>query len=71
MTKRKSAPARDDDAGTSMRLPRHTKAVLDALSALTGIPINRLVSLAVERYVKGLSNAEQRLVRQIRQRRRR
>lgn len=49
-----------------IRLPRPTKAALDALSGATGTPIWRLVDLAVRSYLKGLPEAQRRLVAGVR-----
>lgn len=52
-----------------IRLPQQTKAVLEALSGVTGTPIWRLIDRAVDVYVHQLPPAEQRLVAGVRQRR--
>lgn len=45
-----------------IRLPRPTKAALDALSGATGTPIWRLIDIAVAAYIKNLPDAQRRLV---------
>jgi hypothetical protein len=50
-----------------IRLPQPTKAALDALSGATGMPIWRLVDLAVLSYLKGLPEAQRRLVAGVRE----
>jgi hypothetical protein len=45
-----------------IRLPRETKATLDALSALTATPIWRLIDRAVAVYVEELPPAERKLL---------
>jgi hypothetical protein len=52
-----------------IRLPRQTKATLEALSAATGVPVWQLVDRAVAVYVKQLSPSEQKLVADVRARR--
>lgn len=52
-----------------IRLPQQTKAVLEALSAVTGTPIWRLIDQAVDTYVRQLPPAEQKLVTGVRHRR--
>jgi hypothetical protein len=52
-----------------IRLPGGTKAVLDALSGVTGTPIWRLIDQAVQVYVAQLPPAERRLLRGVRSRR--
>ena len=49
-----------------IRLPRPTKSILDALRALTGTPIWRLIDLAVDRYIKGLPEGQRRLIAGVR-----
>ena len=49
-----------------IRLPQPTKAALDALSGATGTPIWRLIDLAVDAYIKGLPDAQRRLVAGVR-----
>jgi hypothetical protein len=45
-----------------IRLPRPTKATLDALSGLTGTPIWRLIDQAVDHYVQQMSPAQRKLL---------
>ena len=45
-----------------IRLPRETKATLDALSGMSGIPVWKLIDQAVGVYLKQLPRAEQKLV---------
>ena len=52
-----------------IRLPRETKATLDALSGLTGTPIWRLVDQAVDVYVQALPEGERKLLSGVRLRR--
>src|SRR4051812_27100596 len=52
-----------------IRLPRQTKSTLDALSALTGTPIWRLIDQAVAVYVRELPGAERRMLIGVRDRR--
>jgi hypothetical protein len=52
-----------------LRLPRHTKAELDALCGLTGLSISALVADAVASYVGALPAAERRLLRSVKERR--
>lgn len=52
-----------------IRLPQETKAVLDALSGLTGTPVWRLIDEAVRSYVRQLSDAERKLLASVQQRR--
>ena len=52
-----------------IRLPGGTKAVLDALSGVTGTPIWRLVDQAVAVYVAQLPESERRLLEGVRLRR--
>jgi len=52
-----------------IRLPRQTKSTLDALSALTGTPIWRLIDQAVAVYVRDLPEPERRLLAGVRDRR--
>ena len=52
-----------------IRLPHETKDVLDALSALTGTPVWRLIDEAVKVYVKQLSDGERRLLASVQHRR--
>jgi hypothetical protein len=52
-----------------IRLPHRTKAVLEALSAVTGTPIWRLVDQAVDVYVRQLPLAEQKLISGVQSRR--
>lgn len=49
-----------------IRLPQPTKAALDALSGVTGTPIWRLIDMAVDAYIKGLPEAQRRLVAGVR-----
>jgi predicted DNA-binding protein len=53
----------------TVRLPRDTRAALNALSGMTGRPIWRLIADAVDAYVEGLPDDERRLLRNIKQRR--
>jgi hypothetical protein len=52
-----------------IRLPGRTKAVLDALSGVTGTPIWRLIDQAVKAYVGQLPVSERRLLESVRSRR--
>jgi hypothetical protein len=52
-----------------LRLPRSTKAELDALSGLTGLSISALVADAVASYVGALPAADRRLLRGVKARR--
>jgi predicted DNA-binding protein len=52
-----------------IRLPRDTKATLDALSALTGTPIWRLIDQAVNAFVKHMPPDQRRLLDGVRSRR--
>ena len=52
-----------------IRLPHETKAVLDALSGLTGTPVWRLIDESVRGYVRQLSETERRLLASVQQRR--
>jgi hypothetical protein len=52
-----------------IRLPGRTKAVLDALSGVTGTPIWRLIDQAVKVYVGQLPGPERRLLAGVRSRR--
>jgi len=52
-----------------IRLPQPTKATLDALSALTGTPIWKLIDQAVQAYVRQLPEGERRLLTGVRDRR--
>jgi hypothetical protein len=52
-----------------IRLPRGTKATLDALSGLTGTPIWRLIDQAVAAYVDQMSEAQRKLLAGVRDRR--
>lgn len=49
-----------------IRLPRHTKDALDALSAATGTPIWRLIDVAVGDYLQRLPQAQRKLVAGVR-----
>jgi hypothetical protein len=49
-----------------IRLPQQTKSALDALSGATGTPIWRLIDTAVDAYIKGLPEAQRRLVADVR-----
>ena len=49
-----------------IRLPRQTKATLEALSGATGTPVWQLIDRAVESYVEQLSPTEQKLVAAVR-----
>lgn len=49
-----------------IRLPQPTKDALDALSGATGTPIWRLIDLAVDSYIKGLPEAQRRLIAGVR-----
>jgi hypothetical protein len=63
------AARRPDAAHVLLRLPRHTKAELDALCGLTGMSISALVADAVASYVAALPAAERRLLRSVKERR--
>src|SRR5919205_1252582 len=52
-----------------IRLPRETKATLDALSGLTGTPIWRLIDQAVAAYVEHMPAPQRRLLAGVRERR--
>lgn len=52
-----------------IRLPRPTKATLDALSGATGVPVWKLIDRAVSFYVRHLSADDRRLIGEIRSRR--
>jgi hypothetical protein len=52
-----------------IRLPRETKATLDALSGLTGTPIWRLIDQAVAAYVEQMPEAQRKLLTGVRERR--
>jgi predicted DNA-binding protein len=52
-----------------IRLPRETKATLDALSGLTGTPIWRLIDQAVAVYVGQMPEAQRKLLAGVRIRR--
>ena len=52
-----------------IRLPHETKSILDALSAVTGTPIWRLIDQAVAVYVRELSERERSLLSGVRDRR--
>jgi hypothetical protein len=52
-----------------IRLPRETKATLDALSGLTGTPIWRLIDQAVAVYVEQMPEAQRKLLIGVRERR--
>ena len=58
-----------DYPAVMIRLPRDTKAVLDALSGVTGTPIWRLIDRAVTDYIRALPDAERRLIAGVRDRR--
>jgi hypothetical protein len=60
---------RRDAAHVLLRLPRHTKAELDALCGMTGMSIAALVADALASYVGALPAAERRLLRDARARR--
>ena len=49
-----------------IRLPHETKATLDALSGVSGMPVWRLIDQAIAAYVKQLPRAEQKLVGSLR-----
>jgi hypothetical protein len=52
-----------------IRLPSRTKALLDALSGVTGTPIWQLIDQAVQVYVAQLPELERRLLEGVRTRR--
>jgi len=52
-----------------IRLPRETKATLDALSGLTGTPIWRLIDQAVAAYVNQMPSSQRKLLSGVRDRR--
>jgi hypothetical protein len=60
---------RRDPAHVLLRLPRHTKAELDALRGLTGRSISAVVADAVASYVGALPAAERRLLQIVKARR--
>jgi hypothetical protein len=60
---------RRDTSHVLVRLPRHTKAELDALCGLTGLSISAVVAEAVTSYVGALPAAERRLLRSVKARR--
>jgi hypothetical protein len=53
----------------SMRVPGHTKMLIEALSGMTGLPAWRLLGDALALYVEGLPDDERRLLRGIQERR--
>lgn len=53
----------------TMRLPPPTKALLDAITAMTGLPAWRIVERALPAYVRELSTDEQRVLTLVRQHR--
>ena len=52
-----------------IRLPRETKATLDALRGLTGTPIWRLIDRAVAVYVDQMPESQRKLLAGVRERR--
>jgi predicted transcriptional regulator len=52
-----------------IRLPRETKATLDALSGLTGTPIWRLIDQAIAVYVERMPEPQRKLLAGVRERR--
>ena len=52
-----------------IRLPRETKATLDARSGLTGTPIWRLIDQAVAAYVDHMPEPQRKLLAGVRERR--
>lgn len=53
----------------TMRLPDPTKALLDAISGMTGMPAWRVFEQALASYVQALSPEEQRVLSLVQQRR--
>ena len=49
-----------------IRLPQVTKATLDALSSVTGVPVWKLVDRAVQAYVGALPIKDQKLIGAVR-----
>jgi hypothetical protein len=69
-TPKRARTGRRRNAGhVLVRLLRHTKAELDALSGLTGMSISALVADAVANYIGALPAAERRLLRSVKERR--
>ena len=62
-------PRRRDATHVLVRLPRRTKAELDALCGMTGLSISALVADAVASYVGALPVAERRLLRSVKEQR--
>jgi len=62
-------PQRRDGAHVLLRLPRDTKAELDALCGMTGMSMSALVADAVAKYVGTLPAAERRLLHNVKERR--
>jgi hypothetical protein len=52
-----------------IRLPQPTKAILEALRAISGRPVWEIVDSAVKQYVERLPAAEQKLVTDVKTRR--
>lgn len=55
-----------DYPAVMIRLPRLTKATLDALSSVTGTPVWKLVDRAVRLYIGRLSSADKKLIGAVR-----
>jgi predicted DNA-binding protein len=53
----------------SLRLPERTRALLDAISGMTGAPSWRVIEQALEAYVQRLPEEERRLLQGVQQRR--
>ena len=49
-----------------LRLPQPTKDALDALSGATGVPVWRLIDLAVTSYIRNLPEAQRKLISSVR-----
>jgi hypothetical protein len=58
-----------DYAQITMRLPGPTKALLDAISGMTGMPSWRVLEEALDAYVRQLPEEEQRVLNGVRRRR--
>lgn len=58
-----------DYAQITIRLPEGTKALLDAITGMTGLPAWRVLEEALEAYVRQLPDDEQRVLSGVRRRR--
>ena len=58
-----------DYAQVTMRLPEGTKALLDAISGMTGLSSWRVLEVALDAYVRQLPADEQRLLTGVQRRR--